>query len=186
MLDDIYPDVKGNIQLDITDSGIIQKENTGHIFLEPIIKNTRKKVQFQKPAAPFRCGAVDFQIECEGIKKKAHVITRQAKHLSGENKNWLGICEAHGRWFNMQPLKVWYRFVKKRHPDRFNFLVKKAHFIMAQTAAFLEVDTEDENQDFGIIALTRPADVCGCVCHTNYPDWWCLNCISIHQPQKTL
>lgn len=115
-------------------------KKTEELIVLPKIKPVEVKIP--KLARAFRCDALEYEIPCEGHKKKAHIITRQATHLSGESLNVLGLCEAHEKWFNQQPLKLWYRFVKERYPKHFNYLVVKAKFIQAQVLDYLEVVDE--------------------------------------------
>lgn len=149
-----------------------------NILPDPVVK---KKPVTESPN--WTCHAAGFEIECLGNKKKAHIITRQAVALHGKSKNILGLCEAHERWFNMQPLKVWYRFVKRNHPEHFDFVLAKTKFVLDQVNEYLEVAEEEQN-GFGIVPIVRAKDKCSCDCHVRYPEWWCLNCANAHVPQK--
>lgn len=126
------------------------------------------------------CDAAGFAVACQGAKKRAHIITRQAVHLTADKKNVLALCQAHETWFNKQPLKIWYRFVRKFYPAQFDYLIAKAHFIIEQTMEYLEV-LEEDSIDLEFTPIKRAFEVCDCSCHERYPDWYCLNCIGNHK-----
>jgi hypothetical protein len=90
----------------------------------------------------FKCDAKGYIVGCNGAKKRAHILSRQAQEIKAEPMNILNICESHERWFNKQPLKVWYRFVKDHYPLNFNYVRVKVRFLFEQTGEYLEVADE--------------------------------------------
>ena len=81
-------------------------------------------------------------IECKGTKCIAHIITRQYKGLTHKKNNRLYICVAHERYFNSRMIEVWFRFVKKNYPDKFDIVRSRYNLIMNEFNKFMEIAKE--------------------------------------------
>jgi hypothetical protein len=114
--------------------------------LKPIMPKKEKHVCEKCDFTPkaFKCAAKGYIVGCNGHKKRAHILSRQAQQIKAEPMNILDLCESHERWFNKQPLKIWYRFVREHYPQNFNYVKVKVRFLFEQTGEYLEVAEEQE------------------------------------------
>ena len=81
-------------------------------------------------------------IWCEVGNCKAHVITQKLHTLARSGGNMLMICKEHELYFNERPLKEWYRFVKKRHPDKFQWVASKYQYVIREYEELMKIAEE--------------------------------------------
>lgn len=90
----------------------------------------------------FNCAAAGYGINCKGTRCKAHIITQQVLYLRSDKKNILEVCKAHETYFNKQPLKEWYHFVKRYYKENFKYVYERMQDVHQQLNSYLEVIKE--------------------------------------------
>lgn len=79
---------------------------------------------------------------CSKELTKAHILTSQYPPLRANSSNYLIICTNHQAYYNSRVYYVWYRFVKRKFPKKFFFVVTQYDIIMRDYKYILEVAKE--------------------------------------------
>lgn len=127
------------------------ESNGGFLNGKPLtFKQLKKASKIKIIKLPFVCHARGYEIECEGIRCIAHIVTRQFQYLKTSKHNQLDICKAHEEYFNKVGNKVWWNFVKINFPTKYNFIkehkakadeqLRQAKFAVAEYKEFLYFD----------------------------------------------
>ncbi len=98
-----------------------------------------KPVKKEEIEKEFVCAAKGYEIECQGTKCLAHIVTRKILHLRHDSLNSLFLCKAHEEHFNKHELKKWYRFVKIRYTGQFKYVQEQIVFVLEQLREYQEV-----------------------------------------------
>lgn len=78
-------------------------------------------------------------IFCLRSECKAHIITQKYNSIRATRRNLLYLCKRHEKYYNEAGLSVWFSFVKRKYPDRFEFVKGEYEYILNEYIDFLRV-----------------------------------------------
>ncbi len=151
MSDDPYFSRQANLNFDKNPKSSEAPSNVKVTFL-PI--NPVKEEHFKHPRikpdtgsksvfVSFTCEAKGFgDIDCYGERCVAHIITRKFLTISLSTKNRLIICKLHEQYFNKNDITIWFRFIKDKYPEKFEFVKKQYQYVLNEYKKFLLVAEE--------------------------------------------